>query len=163
SKTLPDGFVIDGADRPEVTVNLLPYGFTVSYDGDVSTEHGLVEFGKLTESIAQGLMRNWTRPADKAPREECFNVKNWAIRQTTKTISKRVHEQWRELITRVDPQVLAVQRACYSVSLGCPDLAADSALYQDKFLVGDICKYRAAAIACVMPCHLCEGAAERRA
>jgi len=155
----PRGFIIDGRDRNPVTVTAHATGFTVQYTvpqyrffegGDPGNSHspelGFHEYRRLSEAVSQGLMVYWEPPSDR-PLPEWSGLRHWAVHQTAKAIGKRVYAQWQRLLTHVDPTVLAVQRAIFAATFcRCP-LAMTRELYDHKYVVQDLIRYRAAAAA----------------
>jgi hypothetical protein len=148
-----DGFSIEGHDRPRVTVGMEPYFLWVSpgmqsYTSE-SSRNGLFEFHTFVTDIARGLLRNWQgnwKGKSRGERDPWGGAREWAINQTSKAICKRVHAQWSRLLGKADPSIAAVQRAIFAATRECPKLAKSAALYQNPYVVRDICNYRAAAI-----------------
>lgn len=158
-----DGFVVDAADRPAVTVQLQPTHFEVSWPSSATVlfdpfeeinetaleqrvQHRVspLDYVRLTSVVAEGLMREWE------PRRDGTwpGVREWAIGRTRRAIGKRVHQEWQRLSAKVSPDVLAVQRAVFAATHGSGGAAFCPELYRHPFIVSDILKYRAAAVAC---------------
>jgi hypothetical protein len=144
-RELPDGFAVEGQERPPVEVTFLPHGLEGRYVGEsaggASERFGFFNFGKLLEFVSRGLMRDWR------PHEGWYGARAWAHQQTAKALARRLREQWLRLLGRADPDVLAVQRAIFAATFGDAALASEPALYRERYLVRDIVAYPAAAIA----------------
>ena len=147
----PRGFRIEGINRNPVTVDLLDYSILVN-----QKSFGFYTYYSFSRYIAKQLMANSIPPEDKL--EYMFQdwhyipvwVRKWAVTQTAKVIGKRVHFQWRRLLTLVDPDVLAVHRSVYAATIQAAEVTYDPALYLEKHLVRDIINYRAGAIAALI-------------
>jgi hypothetical protein len=140
-----EGFSVEGDERPPVDVVFRPVGLEAWYVGETlpgSRERfGFFNFGKLLEFVARGLMRDWQ------PQEGWYGARAWAQQQTARAIARRLREQWLRLVARADPVVCAVQKAIFAVTFSDAPLASEPALYQDRYLVQDVLRYPAAAIA----------------
>jgi hypothetical protein len=140
-----DSFCVEGDDRRPVEVSFLPTALQASHlgpDGAVARERfGFFNFGKLLEFVARGLMRDWQ------PQDGWYGARAWAHQQTARSIARRLRELWLRLVARADPVVVAVQKAIFAATFSDAALAAEPALYQDRFLIQDILHYPAAAIA----------------
>ena len=142
------GFSLEGPGRPRVRVSCRPTFLEVEpgvYGGDSSHRFGFYSFYKLNAAVAAGLMREWQPP----PREGASwpHVRQWAITQTEKAVNHLVLQQWHRLLETIAPTVLAVHRAIFAATLGAAAAASWPELYRDPYLVPDILRYRAAAIA----------------
>jgi hypothetical protein len=141
----PQGFLVEGEQRPPVRVTFQPTALEARYvgvdDPAARERFGFFNFGKLLEFVARGLLREW-RPLDG-----WYGARAWAQQQTARAIARRLREQWLRLIDRADPTVLGVQKAIFAATFSDAPLASDARLYQDTFLVRDILNYPAAAIA----------------
>jgi hypothetical protein len=141
----PDGFVVEGADRPPVQVAFRPTGLEAWYPGEgvpgSRQRFGFFNFGKLLEFVARGLMREWQ------PKEGWFGARAWAHQQTARAVARRVREQWQRLVSQADPAVRAVQKAVFAATFSDAPLANEPALYKDRYLVQDVVRHPAAAIA----------------
>ena len=141
------GFSLKGPDRPRVHVSCGPTFLEVDvprFEGGPSQRCGFYSFYKLNTAIAAGLMREWQPPQREGA---SWDVRQWAVTQTEKTINHLVLHQWHRLLRTVDPTVLAVHRAIFAVTLGAAEVATCPELYRHPYLVRDILHYRAAAIA----------------
>lgn len=140
-----DGFRVEGDGRPPVEVRFTPFALEGQFVGDErpgSRERfGFFNFGRLLEFVARGLMREWR------PHEGWFGARDWAQEQTSRSLARRLRERWLELLARADPDVLAVQRAIFAATFGDAHLATEPALYEDRYLVQDVVRFPAAAIA----------------
>jgi hypothetical protein len=141
----PDGFSVEGDERPPVEVHFQPTGLEARYAETfapgASERFGFFNFGKLLEFVARGLMRDWQ------PVEGWFGARAWAQQQTARAIARRLREHWLRLISRANSDVLAVQRAIFAVTFGDAPLAAEPAFYRNPFLVQDVLHFPACAIA----------------
>ena len=157
------GFRIEGPDRPPVQVWCRPTLLDVdvpSFPGGPSQRFGLFEFYKLNAAVAEGLMREWQPP--RRDRRLWSHCRHWAVTQTQRAINSRVHEQWHRLLGTLDPTVVAVHRAIFAATLGAAEVAMDRELYRHPYLVRDIIRYRAAAVAARYVAGLGERAREKR-
>jgi hypothetical protein len=140
-----DGFCVEGDDRPPVEVLFRPLGleaFHVSETGRGERERfGFWSFGKLLEFVARGLLREWR------PHDGWYGAREWARRQTARAIARRLRESWLRLVTKADPTVLAVQKAVFAATFGDAPLAWTADLYRDRYLVQDVVRFGAAAVA----------------
>jgi len=114
------------------------------------------DFYGLLRQTASSLLSSWAppdRPRDDGPEDdpdyEIPWLREWAIRQTSRAINKLVHPYWQQLLSQVDPTVLAVNKAVFSAAFGYgpANILMQEELYREKFIVKDILTYRAAAIA----------------
>jgi hypothetical protein len=139
------GFRVAGEGRPPVEVALHPTGLEAWYVGEAHAgareRFGFYNFGKLLEFVARGLLRDWQ------PQDGWYGVRQWAQLQTARALARRLREHWLRLVAQADPTVLAVQRAIFAATFSDAPLAAEPALYRDRFLVHDVLHYPAAAVA----------------
>lgn len=146
------GFRITAEGGNPVDVTRERLAFCVSYDAAAEAGRrvpvvlpvGLFQFRWLCAAVARGLLAAWTPPAGTPG---WCGAREWALRRTEWAVTKRLHACWRELCRVADPTVLNVQRALFAANFGAPPLTFCPELYQDRWLVQDICRYRAAAIA----------------
>ena len=149
------GFVIEEEERTSVVVELHQRNWAIYYEEDerlIFYKFGLYNFGKLVESIAGGLMSKWQPPQE---RQTGLWLKDWVVKQTIRSICKRVHIRWKHLLKEVSPDVLAVQRAVYAATNGggCDNnILFIPELYDRKFIVRDLINHRAA-IAALLNIH----------
>lgn len=155
----PDGFVISALDRNPVRVTLQPACLQVSFrrrdsQNDavmpVTYSYNFFSYYSFSIAIAAGLMYFWQRPKEHQ-REDGHQpgwLRQWAIRQTAKSIGKRVYAQWQRLLTRVDPEVLATHKAVFVASGMSPEsgFVFKPAVYEHPHIARDIQKYRACAM-----------------
>lgn len=142
---LPEGFSVEGDDRPAVAVLFHPACLeAVCVDAPMPRARerfGFYNFGKLLEFVARGLLRDWQ------PMDGWYGARAWAQQQTARAIARRLREHWLKLVARADPTVSAVQRAIFAATFGDAPLAAEPALYTNAYLVQDVLRYPACAIA----------------
>jgi hypothetical protein len=141
-----DGFVVSGKGHLTTIVSAIPTGFVVSCPErlfDSEKTFGLLDYYRLSAHIADCLMDKWESPRGGFTHRW---LRDWAYKQCACAIGKRVHAQWKRLLAEADPQILAVQKALFSVSLSCPAIAHDLELYEHS-VIRDVLQYRAAAIA----------------
>jgi hypothetical protein len=141
----PDFFEISGRDRPKVRVELHRTCLRAGRVGEYLGRGGFYCYRALVKFLAEGLLRTWQPPADRPV--PMWPIKDWVIDRAAKAIGKRVHVQWKRLLAKADPEILAVHRAIFAATLGWAKLALDEELYKHPFLVRDIINYRAAAVA----------------
>lgn len=157
----PDGFVVRAVDRNTVFVDLRETGFNIettsrwrqlallpdSYlqscrEDAPCNRLGLCEYRRLCHLVCDSLMSDWQGRKDGAAP---IKIRLWAQKQTQKALGRRLHQQWKRLIARVDPRILGVQRAVFATSFRAPQLLHDVSLYAQNDFVRDIQQYRAAA------------------
>ena len=147
-----------GRERRElVKIMLRPYYLEAMSKKVRGDPFGFFEYNQFIASIAAQLMAPWQPPLRERGHDDQpppGRLRAWALKQTEKTINKRVHAEWQRLLTKVDPTVLAVQKKVHSATWNCwqPYLLQQKELYKDKYIVKDILAFRAAAIATVA-CH----------
>jgi hypothetical protein len=92
-------------------------------------------------------MGRWLAASAKA--QEPTALRHWALRRTAWAIGNRVYDQWKRLLSIVDPTVLEVNKAVFSTTFGygLAGVLLDPDLYDQKCIVSDVLKYRAAAMA----------------
>lgn len=136
-----DRIVVERADRCPVTIRLEPTKFVI-VDGDQESAVGLYDYKRLTEKVAVAQLRDWQPRGRGWP-----GIKTWVIRQTLRGLAPRLSPFWRQLVARANPQVAGVQRKVFAATFGSPPLLLEESLYRREFLVRDLLRYRAAAIA----------------
>jgi len=160
-ETRPDGFVVRSDDRVPVSVTMFDTGFRVRVgdqprqlllfedchididrESQSETMTGLIEFRYLVNLICNGLMSEWEPPSGRTP---WYGIRSWATQRTRQALGGRIHEQWKRLTAKADPQILDVQKAVFAASFGSCSLLHEPSLYRDRLLVSDILQYRAAA------------------
>jgi len=143
-----DGFIVDGGkDRIPVRWVIGPYFMRVEstlVEGPHSEKRNLFDFYRATQQTARILMGEWQPKPDGAPHH--IMVK-WARERCGRTINGMVHEAWQKAIGKLDPHVVAAHKAVFKVGMQYTPLLEIPELYEDRYILGDICKYRAAAAA----------------
>ncbi len=157
-----NGFRVEGSNRVPVDVSLRETGFRVNVFGprqltlfkDIADdgslilestrppETNLVQYQRLVDLVARGLMSQWQPPPSRKP--NC-RIRKWAIAQTRRALGGRIFEQWRRLVVQADRSVWHVQKAVFAAGRRTPSLLHEPLLYKDKYLARDIQQYRAAA------------------
>jgi hypothetical protein len=112
------------------------------------------DFYNLVELIARLLLAPWTPPppdpeAPEIPEHRLGWLPEWAAKRTAWAICKRVHAQWKRLLAGVNPDILAVNNKVFSVSFGygLPSILFNEELFRRPYVVKDIIRFRAAAMA----------------
>src|SRR4051812_39701648 len=96
----PFGFTVEGQGRPPVRVLAGPFAFEAVHLGDAlpaaaaRERFGLVNFGRLLDFVAAGLLRHWQ------PQEGWYGVRAWAQKQTARAIARRLREHWLRLLAQ---------------------------------------------------------------
>jgi hypothetical protein len=111
-------------------------------------------YGLLKEA-ASVLLSSWEPPDwreegwEEVPAFVPDWLRDWAIKRTSWAINKLVYPHWQQLLSEVDPTVLAVHKAVFSATFGYDPggIILQEELYREQYLVRDILKYRAAAVA----------------
>lgn len=142
---LSDGFLIGSPVRGMVHVGYQPTHFYIWCADGHPIRIGLIEYRRLIDSIAWELMRNWKPP--RRDRKPWPGIKGWAVGKTKRAIASLVYHQWQSHLNRLDPQVIAIQKAVFAATLGTARITLSDDFYKDRYLVSDVLNYRAAAIA----------------
>ncbi len=178
--TRNDGFRIEAANRVPVDVSLCETGFRISVeqvrqlklfediaeDGSLISESSqlpdtnLVQYRRLADLVAKGLMSQWQPPRDRRP---LWKVRQWAVSQTRRALGGRMFEQWRRLVAQADPSIWGVQKAVFAAGRRTPALLHEPLLYQDRYLTRDIQRYRAAAALVTIADELCQAQKQAQA
>ena len=144
----PRGCRIWAPERNLVEVSFLRTAISITHDIRTSkttkTSHfGFCEYYRLSKEICDGLMAFWR------PHTSWRGARKWAVQRTRLALGKRLHAQWRRLLACVEPQILAVHRAVFATTYGCAAPSLQEELYErrHRFVVEDVCQYRAAAVA----------------
>ena len=157
-----NGFRVEGSNRVPVDVSLRETGFRVDVlgsrqltlfediadDGSLILEStrppetNLVQYQRLVDLVARGLMSQWQPPRNQKPNGR---IRQWAIAQTRRALGGRIFEQWRRLVVQADGAIWCVQKAVFAAGRRTPSLLHEPLLYKDKYLARDIQQYRAAA------------------
>lgn len=161
------GFAVSASNRNPVTIVLHPTYLEVGFlepklepaipeilrQENDNTRQKTIKFNffdyyNFSAAIASGLMAFWERPKREGEEYEPPWLRPWVTKQTAKAIGKRVHEQWKRLLTKVDPNILATHRAVFVANGMKPksDFIFHPAIYDHKYISDDIQRYRACAI-----------------
>lgn len=141
-------------ERVPVRVICQPRCFEVNPEEGTPLRFGFYEYYGLSSAIAELMMRNWDPPKDRDA--EWAGVREWAVKQTARSLGKRIHHAWKSLLGEVDHTTLEVHRAIFAATRKCAELVMREDVYDSKYVVADIIKYRAAAIAAVHVDHLAD-------
>jgi hypothetical protein len=175
---LTDGFRVeaepDGVDTPDqapgfreflgqhghlrvpVTVLLRPTHFEIEPHFDPVQGVGrtnLLAYRTIVTSVASTLMSRWAPRIPVVGEASYVCLRRWALENTRKGIGKRIHAEWRRLLGRADPTVVAVQRKVFSATIGYEvhPLLFSPELYNQRWVVSDLLRFRAAASLFVYP------------
>jgi hypothetical protein len=141
-----DGFLIEAVDRTPVCITATPTSIVVAYDGyNRDMTFSPIDIPGIAKCAARGLMTEW-RQLDNKP--EWHGAHEWARRQTAGTIYSRVREHCSGLAEAMNPLVLQVHKKVFAATYGFGELAFSEELYNDNYIVSDILRYPAAAVAC---------------
>ena len=148
---IKDGFIVSKPGQSATTVMAVPTGFNVLSDGFFASKFGLFQFYAISESVSERLTAEWQSPVLHSKLGYTpERLKQWRRECAAKAIGKRLHAEWLNLLAKADPRIRELQRKIFSISRTCPEIAHDGRLYSDA-IVRDAMKYRAAAIAIVIP------------
>lgn len=163
-----DFFRVRSYGRKNVLVMLKPTYLLVKIAGNddrFDTTLGFYEYRELCKAIFEGLFQGWVSPQGHVlgdPEKSPYWLRPWLQKRIGTALGKRIHRQWKRLLTQVDPLVLAVHRKVFAATMGCCDLVMDEELYHhNKYIIKDILRYRAAAIAVANADDLVEDMARR--
>ncbi|MCR9296504.1 MAG: hypothetical protein NXI32_27655, partial [bacterium] len=157
-----DGFIVEAPQRMPVRVELCDTGFRVQLnlpkqlslfpkfdrddrgrtEGANVPDTNLVQYRKLVDLVTTLVMSRWKPTKLRAPDRL---IEEWAKRQTRRALKCRIFQHWKRLTAKADPNIYGVQKAVFAACLGDVDLLHESEFYEDKYLVRDIQRYRAAA------------------
>ncbi len=147
-----NGFLLDGGEeRPRVCITLARTCWWASVQDNTFSpppprRFGLFEVRPLIDCAAAWSMLHWQPRPGPAPQ---WRLHAWAQRQARRSIAFVVAEQRRRLMPRVEPIVRDVQRALFAATCTVGGLALCEEFYSklDSFLLADLLRYRACAIA----------------
>lgn len=165
---------IDSPDRTPVKIVFSPAGIVPyyygRYDSDMyewSDDHSdrdvrrwrrgntynLYHYYGFSRAVGRLLMYGWQMPEEHRKRYEEKGwdpgmvprwARKWLAKQAAGTVGKRLHAHWKAQLDRIDPPILAMHRALFSV---CPSRPAvpDPAFLDNPRAVADIACIRGAA------------------
>jgi hypothetical protein len=147
-----DGFIIaEGGLYDEVVVRLLDTCWQVespAEDGAGTVLHhfGLFCIYDLVNFIVCGRLRRWKPSFGRIPARKLYA---WKRRKTRFWVSKLVAQERQRLFARIDPLVLTIQQKSFSTNRSTHRIFFDPRFYEkeNQFLLNDIQRYRAAAMA----------------
>lgn len=134
----PDAIRVERVGRPDAHIRLEKTRLVVSSENDEKA-FGLFDYKNIAETAAVFQMKDW-RPL----RRPWPGIKTW---ETVRGLAPRLSEPWRRLVKKADSKILSVQRSVFSATLGVAPLTLEECFYRHSYLVSDVTKYRAAAIA----------------
>jgi hypothetical protein len=136
------GVYVERSGCAPIAIEVVPWGAVVSIPGSVPRRFGLHEFAALTEHVAAMLAAEaGSRATGRARRErDQARVDAWVI-------ALRVLGRHATLLPSLEPAVAAVHRALLALPVRVPSLAEGKALYRERYVVQDVVRYRAAAVA----------------
>lgn len=153
-KALPTakGFVLHGGDdRLPVRITLCDTSWLAEVDDGTPApppprRFGLFEIHSLIDCTTAWSMLLWRPRPGPAPE---WRIRMWAQQRARRSIAHLVGQQRLGLMHHVDPIVRDVQRAIFASTFATGQLALDEEFYQlaDPFLISDIKRYRACALA----------------
>ena len=111
--------------------------------------YALCDWYGLLDGVAHKLMARW-EPRLHHPRQgrcAAARIRMWAIEKTKRAIGSRLYDYYVRAIEHADEKVLAVQRNVFAATFTFPLALSWAELNQDPWLVKDLCRYRAAAVA----------------
>jgi hypothetical protein len=137
--------------RKPVNVTLHPHYWELSC-GNENTRIDLCSFRAMVEWIATHMMSEWRPPApdgESSASHHLIKITDWAVKRTAWALNPLIHAQWQRLLKNVDPVVLEVNKKVFATSFGYwrPHILFYEDIYENTYLVQDIVKFRAAAIA----------------
>ena len=139
---------IEGPGRNTVFVIPAPTCLLVRYRNERGNWHnrsyGFFDYYPLSDDVASGLIVGWEPPEGKPDRP---SVRAWVRKRTARAIGKRLHSYYKRSLDDVDPTVLALQRAVFAATFSAPGLVLGKKLYREKYVVRDLTRHRAAAVA----------------
>jgi hypothetical protein len=139
-----NGFRIRGLDRNAVDVTLERTCWIARSHGQ-SARYGLVEFRGLNQWITKAVLRG---SAGLWYEERAGCTPGWYVKMTARVLNARIYPLWLKMIADADSRVLAVQRHFFAASFRyIPAVLLADELYRHQYLVSDISRYKAAAIA----------------
>jgi|LakMenEpi03Aug12_release.lakeMendotaPanAssembly.Ray.scaffolds.fasta_scaffold60189_4 hypothetical protein len=147
----PNGFLIRGErDCSDVIVKLLETCWQVekpdTHENIIVERLGLFCIHELVACITRTRLEHWEPKESRAPK---WKIAVWKNRKTEHWISKIVAEERKRLMSRMDPAIASVQRAVFAACLTASPIFMDIEFYhpRNRYLLEDIKRYRAAAIA----------------
>ena len=139
---------IEGEGRNTVFVIPKPTCLLMRYRDERREWHtrsyGFFDYYPLSDDVASGLIVGWEPPEGKPGWP---GVRAWVHKRTARAIGKRLHSYYKRSLDDVDPTVLALQRAVFAATFSAPGLVLGNKLYREKYVVKDVTRHRAAAVA----------------
>lgn len=143
-----NGFTVIAPDRKPAYVVFSPPAAAVV--GVVDEEYWtyvlpVLGYHKILEALIHILYSSWSRP-HKYARDYSSGqkIERWARGRTKMAIGPRFHKEWLDMLSLADPKVIGVQRKFFASTFKWTNDVASSWVYEDKYIVRDLMKYRAA-------------------
>jgi len=139
----PSGFCVERLSHDRLTVQLEPWALSLKHEGHPAERCSFYDGNRLPLLIAMKLLGeddaalDDTLPPTPLPR---------AVREA-RTIRTDVGLQRLRLLAQVDPAVHQVQLISLRIAGRVPSLAQEAALFREPYILKDVLRYRAAAIA----------------
>ena len=115
-------------------------------DGCFHGFFGLYEISKMATQAAKIALRNWE---PKNTPMQSFYKNKWGPEKLAKVLGKILSSQFKRLKGTIAPAILDVQRAIFSSTFACGNVATSMSFYRyaSNFLLSDIRRFRPAAVA----------------
>jgi hypothetical protein len=145
---ISNGFRIIPRDENRRTIiyTLDNYGF---WSGpNTHTDLPLYGFRKLIDSVVNDIYFDWKSPKNVGGYKVKTKIRIWAMKKTGKVINHRLYEVWKNSINSIDPIFSEVHKKMFSISCGKGnwDSVRNLLKSNNKYLIQDVLKYRAAGI-----------------
>lgn len=108
---------------------------------------GLFDYYSMARQIAWALNAGYDGPEGKSYN---YHVHEWVNKRAGQAIKDRLHGWWRRTVDSLEssrPDVVGLQRAVFAATFSAPDIVYDERVYERPYLVADVMRYRAAALA----------------
>jgi hypothetical protein len=147
-----DGFIIkEGGLYDEVMVHLLDTCWQVTTPSETGIGLAFRYFGlfcvyELVNFIVESRLKRWRPAFGRIPARKIYG---WKRKKTRSWVSKLVAEERQRLFPRINPIVLAIQQKSFASNRSTHRIFFDPRFYnkENQFLLDDIQRYRAAAMA----------------
>lgn len=122
-------------------------------------DFGLFDYGAMISWLSREAIEGWERPANKSLPAQTEDVSEteytdrwipqWIRDIGVRAFNAKVYPYWKDWISATQPEVVSVHKAVHAAigsSIMSPILGTDE-LYKNEFIIGDIIRYPAAAMA----------------